>query len=226
MSGRKGWVAVALSLAIPGLGHVYAGFFGVALALGLVDRLVPVALELAAGLGLVSVKGLAVAKLGAPVVMRVAAAALAVSAARQGEPQVAPGVYGFFAVGWVVLAFALGGATGALVSAVPLTEGAHGLRPADRVFTTRMGPAAAPQPGALAVWFEDWPDGGANPIVPMLRQVKVSRVTRATPEGFELEGRDAGVVPLDDYGGLPLGVLSAPSGQGLDWDRIGVVPTP
>jgi hypothetical protein len=108
---------------------------------------------------------------------------------------------------------------------VPLTEGAHGLEANDRVLTTRLGEAGEPRPGALAVWFADWPDAGASPLVPSLRQVRVGRVGAVAPAGFEIDGRQ---VPASDYGGVPLGVLSAPSadGQSLDWSRIGIVPSP
>jgi hypothetical protein len=224
VTGRKPWVAVALSVAIPGLGHVYAGTFGLALAFGLADRLLPPALELLAGAGGLSVKSLAITKLCLPLATRLVAALHAVDRVRLNAPQAAPGAYGFFAVGWFVAAFALGQVTGRFVTTVPLTSGGHGLRPSDRVLTTRLGEASRPQPGALAVYFEDWPDGGAaNPLVPLLRQVKVGRVTDAGALAFEVLGQ---TIPLGDYGGVPLGVLSAPSGQRLDWDRIGQSPTP
>lgn len=225
MTGRKSWVAVALSVAIPGLGHVYAGTFGLALAFAFTDRVLPALLELLAGAGSVSVEALAITKLWLPLATRLIAAVHALRMVRLNAPQAAPGAYGFLAVGWFVAAFALGQVTGRFVTAVPLTSGGHGLRPEDRVLTTRLGAAAEPKPGALAVYFEDWPDGGAaNPLVPLLRQVKVARVTDAGRDAFEVEPGIA--VPLGDYGGVPLGVLSAPSGQRLDWDRIGASPTP
>lgn len=225
MSPKKAWVVVALSVAIPGLGHVYAGAFGLAVAFGLTDRLLPPALELLAGAGALSVKSLALTKLWLPLAVRGLAAVHATRAARTASEQAAPGAYGFFAVGWFVLSFALGHLTGSRVTAVPLTESGHGLKASDRVFTTRLGAAAEPRAGALAVWFEDWPDGGVSPLQPVLRQVRVGRVTSAGASSFEVDGR---AVPISDYGGVPLGVLSAPApgGQSLDWDRIGAAPSP
>ncbi len=226
MTARKGWVAVALSVAVPGLGHVYAGQFGVAVALGAFDRLAPPSMDLLAGAGVISVKALAITRLALPLVTRLVAAVLAARAARALEPWAPPGAYGLYAGGWLVSAFVLGRLIGSVVTAVPLTESAHGLRAGDRVLTTRLGGAWEPRPGALAVWFADWPDGGpASLVTPSLRQVRVGRITDAGAGSFELEGE---LVPDSDYGGRPVGVLSAPAagGQSLDWSRVGLVPTP
>lgn len=223
---RKGWVAVALSVAIPGLGHVYAGTFGIALAIGAFDRLAPAAVDLLAGAGLVGVKALAVTKLALPLSTRLFAAVHALRAARAQEPWAPPGAYGLYAGAWFVAAFVLGRLISSFVTAVPLTEAAHGLRAGDRVLTSKLGSAWEPRPGALAVWFTDWPDGGAaSPVVPSLRQVRVGRITDAGAGSFEIAGE---VVPNADYGGEPVGVLSAPgaSGRSLDWGRVGLVPTP
>ena len=223
MITRKPWVTAALSIAIPGLGHVYAGAFGLAVFWGLTDRVIPPVLELLAAGGALSVKSLAITKLAWPLLTRLCAAVHALRTARQPAPLSPPGAYGFFAVGWFVLAFALGQLTSRWVTAVPLSEGGFGLRAADRVLTTRLGDAATPRPGALAVYFEDWPDGGTSPLVPLLRQVKVGRVASTSEAGFEIDGR---TIPQQDYGGVPLGVLTAPTGQSLDWDRIGASPIP
>lgn len=221
MTARKGWVAVALSLAIPGLGHVYAGAFGVAVIIGVTDRALPSLLELVAGAGVISVKTLAYAKLGLPLLTRAGAAAHAASSTRRPEPLAAPGAFAFFALGWVVLAFALGTVTAAWVTAVTLTEGGFGLRAEDRVLTTRFAEAT---PGALAVWFSDWPDGGQSPLIPTPRQARLGRVTAAPGDTVEIDGMR---VPHADWGGRPLGVLSAPApGGGLDWQRIGTQPAP
>jgi hypothetical protein len=223
-TARKPWVAVALSVAIPGLGHVYAGTFGTAIMFGVFDRFTPAVLDVLAGAGALGVKALAASKLVFPLVVRLSAAVAAIAASRRAEPQAPPGAYAFYVVAWFVAAFLLGQLTGAFVSAVPLTQGGHGLKVQDRVLTTRLGDAQEPREGTLAVWFEDWPDAGQSPLVPSLRQVRVGRVTRAGSDAFEVDGRS---VPRADYGGVPLGVLSAPSpdGRSLDWSRVGIVPS-
>ena len=206
-------VAIFLSLLLPGLGHVYAGSLGLAAVFLLGDALGSSALELGAATGSAGIVALVVGKPLLKVLLRL----IALATVRL-YPEPAPaGAYAAFVLASIVLPLALGAATSRVVAVVPVTAAGGGFEADERIVARRIG--ASPQPGERAVYFEDWPDAGPSMLAPSLRQVRVGTVEAVGAGAFTVDGL---TVPLDDYGGVPVGVMLSPSNDGMRWNRLGV----
>lgn len=210
-------IAAALSLLLPGLGHVYAGALGTALAFLLLDVAGSAALELGAATGAAGITALVIGKPLLKVLLRGVALLHAATRAPGEAPM---GGFAFFVIASILLPFGVGAITARYVTVAPLTASGGGFEVNERIVARRFGEAAAPRPGQPALYFTDWPDAGPGFLTPTLRQARVGQVDAFDGGSFVVDAQE---LPVSDYGGEPVGVMLSPSDAGMRWERLGAV---
>jgi Zn-dependent protease with chaperone function len=215
-----------LSFLLPGLGFLFLGRVSLAFAAGVAFVVLPPLWSLSwAGFNFSLAAyfwGDKLLTLG----LRLVAALTTLTLGWNAKPSVAPapGLYGVFILGTIVSTFALSNRVQLWVPPpVQLSESAFGLESGEYVQARKLGLAAAPQPGRLALYVVDPPDAGANPLAMTRRGAFVGRVLRVESDRFELTGADA-AVGYDNYVGEPAGVILSRDEAGIRWSRLGTRP--
>lgn len=224
---RSPLVAAAMSLVIPGLGHVHLRSYPIAIGLLAFDVLSSPAVLLAWYSTEFPIKALVLTLKLLRIVPRVVAAGWAAYLAvqlRRAPPKEMPQaiVFATFVfASFLSTSVVMRVVQGVVPPPVHLTAAGGGLQAGEVVQCTRRGDAAAPREGTPAVFQVDWPTDAPPPrgLDQPPRQGFVGWVTRVEGSTFFVEGREAGI-PVKDYVGRAIGVLASKDGA-----RVGTPPS-